>query len=375
MTLSGGLALLTRYVGMAFIPAGVLTIVFAPGQKLGKRVGRACIFAGLALVPIGLWLVYNLRVVGAWRGLEPHPQFMDPRGFLTLFAVNLASCASTITSWYLPVRGVWLSVLAAAVVAVALAAAAASRAARGRLADSAGAVLVHSSASILLFATYIFVVVSLVSAKHISFVVPRYLAHLYVPVTLILLEFGARLLRPPRLPSATLARAIPAMLLALWLCYPLAYVARSTVRRFKDGAGGLNTTKWRESGTVAYAKRVLPVSGEVRMYSNYPDALWFLAGVDAILTPEREKVSLSDLKGRWPAGNGALLVWFNTTSRPHLFSIEELKDISNIEEVARFSDGSIHRTSARGTAAHEPGHRFGEATEGAPPESLPRESR
>ena len=85
---------------------------------------------------------------------------------------------------------------------------------------------------------------------------------------------------------------------------------------------------------------MLPTNDEVHVYSSGPDALWELARVNATLTPDRREVNLSKLKGRWPAGNGTLLVWFRSIAWPtYLFPIEELGEIANVEEAAHLREG------------------------------------
>jgi hypothetical protein len=348
MAISTGLALVTTGQGVPIILAGVLTIVLASGSTLGTRVRRACAFAGLSLVPEGLWLVYNPRVVGAV--LREKPGSADPHATLSfLFAGNLKACVGTILSWYSPGTGIWLIVLTgAAVVAIA-----SSRAVRGKLAGSVRSLLLHNSPSVLLCVTYILGLVSMVSLKHVPFVPTRYLSSLYVPVTLILLELVARLFRPTQLSTAGVARKVPAILLALWLCFPLASVVRSAVGCFKNGAGGYNTKEWRESGTVAYVKKTLSVNDDVHVYSNGTEALWELASVSGTQTPRRTAGNLSDLEGRWPAENGSVLVWFENITRPYLFSAEELGEVADVVEVAHLDDGSIFRVSVRQTEVRD----------------------
>jgi hypothetical protein len=182
----------------------------------------------------------------------------------------------------------------------------------------------------------------------------RYLSYVYVPVTLILLELVARLLSPPQPSTAGFVRRLPAILLALWLCFPLRSVAVDTVDRFRNGAGGYNTRKWRESETIAYAKQMLTGGDSVHVYSNVPDGLWELARVDALWLPGRTADSLTDLEGRWPTKDGSVLVWFkNITWRKYLFTVEELEEVANVTEVAHFSDGSVYRVSVRPTTAHD----------------------
>jgi hypothetical protein len=343
MTVSAGLALLTSYRGMAVIPSGVLTIILASGTSFGTRVRRACAFAGLSLVPIGLWLVHRPRVVDAWLRIEYLPGVQDPRGFPILLADNLAACVRTILSWYLPGRAVWLVVPACA----AAAAVASSWVIRGRPMVRARSVLSYTP-GVLLSATYILVLVSLASAKHIPYVEPRYLSPLYVPVTLALLELATRFLRPTWPSARPFARKAPAMLLVLWLLIPAVSVVRSTAHRFRNGAGGYSIRKWHESETVAYVKRTLSGGNDVHLYSNLPSALWVLAGVNAAASPDSAAGDPRQMEGRWPAADEALLVWFtNVTWRTYLIPIEELKGIADFDEVAHLGDGSVYRVSPK----------------------------
>ena len=74
-SLALGLAMVTRYTGLAFLPAA-LVIVFAgqAGQKLGKRLRDTGIWLVLASMPIGLFVIRNLLQNGAMtdRDISSH---------------------------------------------------------------------------------------------------------------------------------------------------------------------------------------------------------------------------------------------------------------------------------------------------------------
>jgi hypothetical protein len=196
-------------------------------------------------------------------------------------------------------------------------------------------------------AVYTAVLVLLAARGASSFVDQRLLSPLYVPATMVLLKLAYGLFGQERTGSTALSRSLPLALLWLWLCFPLAWVWRSTARRYENGAGGYNTRTWRESETIAHAGRVPSANGGNRLYSNGRDVLWALAGVNASWVPSRTEVPLSDLIGRWP-DSAAVVVWFDSiTWRKHLFSVEELKEISNVEKVAQLNDGSVYRVSVR----------------------------
>jgi hypothetical protein len=342
MTLSTALACLTRYAGVALVPAGVVTIFFASRVNFKTRFSRAFCFAAASLAPLGLWGARNYRLTGT---------FFGNRGpFKNTLADSVIVGAKTMLLWYVPGRVAKYAVLAG--IAIALVAAISSRAARRRVSSGLKAILRdHTPAMLLLVALMITL---LAAATRDAACNSRMLSPVYVPATLVLLTLASRMFSPVRLRTTAFASGVASVLLVVWLCFPFASVARDTAGRLRDGAGIYNTKTWRESETVAHAEQMHSTNGAVRVYSNAPDALRELARVNATQSPDRRTGSLSDLEGHWPARDGSVLVWFESiTWRKYLFSAEELGDIADVEEVAHFSDGSIYRVSARQAVARD----------------------
>jgi len=260
-------------------------------------------------------------------------------------------------SWYVPVdlvvtsaRSLILGVVVLAGSAVAVSMFLLSPAARARLRSSSSAVLLNHLPAVLFLATY--AVVLVLAATRDAVVDTRTLSPVYVPLSFILLELAHGLFGPIRHFTAATAKRIPSLLLALWLCFPFASVVRATIGRVRNGAGGLNSSKWRKSETVAQAKQMASIKDKVHIYSNGPDALWELARVNARELPTRSRVNLSDLRGRWPPDSVSVLVWFDNYGwRDYVLSVEELKKVADIEEIAHLNDGSIYRVTLRDTAA------------------------
>ena len=146
------------------------------------------------------------------------------------------------------------------------------RAARGRVTTSSLKAIVADHPPAVLFLVT-FTAMFLMAAMRDAGIDSRMLSPAYVPVTLILLKFGSHLIDPIQRRITVFVRRVPSALLALWLCFPLANVTRSTAGRFKNGAGYYNTMAWRESKTVAYAKQMLSNNDNVHVYSNGPDVL------------------------------------------------------------------------------------------------------
>ena len=354
MAISTALACLTRYIGVALVPTGILVLMLAPGANLRTRFTRASVFAIISLAPLGFWLLRNYQQAGTLSGDRFHPVFE--------FVTNTILLATSMLSWYEPfglavksasgpgaqaVRSASLSVslFVALVGACALAAALVlSPTARTRLSRGLKAVLWHNQPAVIFLAVYSAALVLLAARGASSFIDQRLLSPLYVPATLLLLKLAHGVLGQERTNRTAFVRNMPVVLLSLWLCFPLAWVLRSTARRYENGAGGYNTRTWRESETVARARRV----PSDHLYSNGRDVLWALARVNASWLPSRAAVPLSDLRGRWPDDGASVVVWFDSiTWRKHLFSVEELGEISSVERVARLNDGSIYRVSVR----------------------------
>jgi hypothetical protein len=271
--------------------------------------------------------------------------------FWTALDSNVTPCLVTIFSWYLP-KQAWFIVPAG--LAVAVAAIIFSRTARGRLVVSTKAILRRYSPAVILFVTYVFVLLSLLAAR-MGVIEERYLSTVYISATLILFELVVRLFGPTDALRNSKAKRGLVALMALWLCFPVTQVAQATARRFKDGAGEFSTTRWHESEIVSFARQMLSgINTDVHVYSNGPDVLQELAGVNAIMSPRRTASDLTELRGHWPAEDVAYLLWFKRFHRWYLFSVAELTEVANVVEVAHLSDGSIYLVRARGRAAQDP---------------------
>jgi hypothetical protein len=362
MILSAALAGMTRYVGVVLVLANLLVVLFAAGISLQARFARAGAATLLSLAPLGFWLVRNYQQAGTLSGSRFHPVFELVTNVILLLMLMLA--------WYEPIGlvakpaiGAGVQVVKPATLSVSLfvamvaffalaAALLLSRRARALLSHGLKTALRRQQPAVLFLGVYSAALVLLAARGASSFVDQRLVAPLYVPATVFALGLAYRLFARERSGRGAFTRGVPVLLLSLWLCFPLARVLRSTAARYRNGAGGYNVTSWRQSETLAHARQMASAGGRVDMYSNGRDVLWALARVDAGWVPARTGVALSDLRGRWPESGASAVVWFDSIVwRKQLFTIEELGEISNVAEVARFSDGAFYRVSARDTTA------------------------
>jgi hypothetical protein len=337
MTAAAALACLTRYIGVSLALAGVATIILNPSAGLRGRLARALAFASLSLAPLGAWCLRNQLLTGKVTG---------QRGPVTVpVAASVIDALRVMLSWCTFGLGSELAVLAWVVV---LAVAVLSSGSPGaRLSGSLKGLLSGRFPLLAFLVAYLGLLLVTSGATPLDRIDNRLLSPVYVPASLVMLEFGLRLFGPGQRRSAALVRATPAFFLALWLCFPMASVASSTAGRMRNGAGSFNSDIWRKSETVAYVKQMLNDGGPVPVYSNGADALWELARIDARELPLRSVSRLSDLRGHWPAETPSVIVRFDRCWLRGYHSIEELGSIADVSEIARFNDGSVYRASVR----------------------------
>jgi hypothetical protein len=256
--------------------------------------------------------------------------------------------------WYVPGQGtVFIKLITFGAAAAAFLALLLSRAVRRRAARGLKTVFADHPAALLLSAAYVLALC--VAGMLDAGIDSRMLSPVYVPVTFVMLTLTWRFFNPGRGRAPARSSRAPSILLALWLCFPFLSVAQYTAYRFKNGAGGYSKKAWRESETFAYAREMLSADADARVFSNAPDVLWELARLDAVRIPDRRTGSLRDLEELGFAREGSVLVWFERVFlwRGFLFMVDELRQIADLEEVARFSDGAIYRVRPLPTASSQ----------------------
>lgn len=336
-----GLALITRYIGIGFLPAGVLVIYLARPRRdrlLGIQSGLT--WLGLACLPLLLVFLRNVVVTGAItdRGLAVHPAPVVDS------ALMLASTLSRLVA-----LDPWVARLGAAAILL-----------------------------ILVYLVFPFeswrVHLSDVDRRSPEFAIPfsglvacaAYLVFLYISLSFLdaSTPLDARILAPVLVlmiitgfPAVrTLGERLnkPAAWLALVVVIAILMIARlpaivpvlSAIQR--DGLG-YTSRAWTDSPTVRYA-RTLPAGG--RLFSNAPDAIRFLAGRPATrlpatasqmsLVPNSEYRQQIDQFCRAIAGGGAYLVYFNSVQPWNLPGIAALRSKCEVPLLTQLGDGAIY---------------------------------
>jgi hypothetical protein len=177
----------------------------------------------------------------------------------------------------------------------------------------------------------------------------RLLAPVFVPLTILFfvaIEVGMQPLRAVVSPRAiSVALAIG---LVVWLQYPLKDIAAYAMRVRDDGEQ-FTDPGWRNSPMTAYL-RATPLPKDCVLVSNNSAASYLLASLVSEDSPAKRSynspdiitASVDQLRGVWPPGDKACLIWYDNANKALLFSPRELQTIANLELLAEFEDGVIY---------------------------------
>ena len=88
------LACLTRYAGVALVASTLLVLLVAGRRALPRTLGRMAVYAAIATVPLGLWLVRNWLLTATLTGDR------IPAEFSVIY--NLARTVGTLAVWAIP---------------------------------------------------------------------------------------------------------------------------------------------------------------------------------------------------------------------------------------------------------------------------------
>lgn len=299
-----GLAFLTRYMGLAYIAAGGLALLFLGREEEsrvkskvgGRELTDAVLFGIVSLLPIIVWFIVDFSITGTvgsrsgqpasayWqRFLEMGPALMKIYLFWLIpdSVSNRLPAFAQLLMWLVPV--LLLGILAFLAI--------------GRIRQGQGQVSVHGSASIfsvtrpalrmlLMFLLFLIVYMVVLAVAQVFTYPPITLAsrmlspaHLAVLVCLpALLLLAAQTLFPR---SSLAVVLISIGLLGLLGTYGLRSIM---IARDYHGSGiGYNSSAWRNSPTIVALQSIPP---DIPLISNEVTAIMFLGGRSAYTLQE-----------------------------------------------------------------------------------------
>ena len=334
-------AMLTRYAGIALLPVTVAALFCLGRAGWRRRLLDAAVFAVIAIVPIGAWVLRNSlsgRAVGS-RTLALHP----------IGARHVEESLSVMSLWLFPrdVPPVLRCLLLGLLLGLALAAL--RHRARFGLRASIQRLRAEPSIAILLLFALGYATLLVVSISLVDFYTPldsRILSPLYPGALVVGLEVIRRLL-------PTLARGLPrrTVLAALLLLAALQVVrgAELFVLSYRDGLGFARRT-WKQSRLLASIRALPP---QTIIFSNAPDVITLLTGRGASSLPatfdpttgkpnprfvEQRHRLRADLRA-----TRGVLVYFRRVHRPYVPSETYLRQKLHLRLVRENPQGAIYR--------------------------------
>ncbi len=334
------LAFLTRYIGLSMVLTGIIWLLFRQRDRLAKRLRHAILFASIAVVPICLWIIRNILIIGSPGGGREASRN-------SLWS-NVYAAGQVIAGWFLPSRiSPPVQILIFALAVTILGGIYIFIIRRNRR-EGLPAIVVLSS---LFLVIYIGLIIVIATATTIDMPNSRLLTPIFVPL-IIVIFFGLDTVISRR--PGWLSGRYPVLILLLVFCmaatYPAVRVIPKAVDIYRNGIGFFGKKSWHESKLIGHL-RTHPVP--VPVYSNGPEALYYYAGIRAGESPQKflcnsprseadnlDKFLKSASDGEW------YLVWFNHLKRDYLYGVEELQLHFKLEEQARLADGVIYRVSS-----------------------------
>jgi hypothetical protein len=272
-----GLAVLTRYIGAAFLPAALIIVFFGGNQRrIGQGIRDTIIFLVLACIPIGIWSIRNLLVAGtiADRVVVFHP----------VSASKLEKIVIDTHDFILPIKiPNWIKMvdfgLLSALLIVVLVIFLKKRFFRGINWHSMGIVMTISC-GLFTISYLLFLIISLSFFDAYTPINSRLLSPVFVLLILaaftVTWDVSQKLKKP-----------------AVWWCF-LLFVAFSisintpitikTATNFRRNNSGFTTSAWRNSQTLAF---VNSFPGDAKIFSNGFDILDLMTGKAARRFPNK----------------------------------------------------------------------------------------
>jgi hypothetical protein len=316
-----GLACVTRYAGAPLLPVVLVVIALRRADPWRLRLLRGATFTALALLPVGLWLLRNLRLEGSAFGGR-HAGSGDLLGVLT-------ASGRLVAAWFVPpagtagFHGAALAGLGAAVLLAAVGLWA------GRRRESAP-VPWRPLAPWLLFGALYWLFIVAVKSR-IGNLEPRYLDPLAVPLVLLLftlldraLASGSAGLPYPR----AFAAALPLCVL-LWVgAYPAPMALGYAALAHKGGVPGYSAAYWHDRPIVRALTTLRP---DGYILSNAPALVYWMTGSPASSLPSRDGARgavirrLTDhVAAHLAAGERVYVILVRVQQRPMLTDPREL---------------------------------------------------
>lgn len=327
------LAILTRYAGVAIVPA-VCLYIFSQKNGLSEKVKKCFCYASIPTLTYIVYIVRNYLFTGTFMGHR------SPSN--TGFISNFDRVLLTVIPWF--IKSYYFLVI---LVCVFLGAFIWNHKKEfiNKLANASN--IVKFSFSFCF--TYSFFIILSSTTTAYDLINDRLMSPIFLHALILIfsfLHFSHSLQNKDNL--------LKILLISIFVvCSIFTFNATRKDIQFRkfNGSRGYNSAPWQENELLNYLKNQKNIfSGTI--YSNDIYAFFLIdRNIKATMIPSKKYrnsnvftgVTLENLSVKNPNFEHSYLVYFNGKDRPELFSLDELKNVCEMEEILLTKDGSIFK--------------------------------
>lgn len=270
-----GLAILSRYVGLAAIPPVLFGLFYFGKHPLKRRIIDAMAAAAIMLMPVFIWLIRNERISNTATDRIFSIHFIN--------SAHLIKLISTLNSFILPVSPPgWMKVVILISFGLALLTALVVLLKKqGIRADTDSTGFVFSSLSIIFSLAYvavIFVTIAFLDAS--TPLDTRILSPLFIFLTIVVITIMQSLSTVLQKPGIWIVFTVFTLIL---VAVNINSTVASALNLSTNGIG-YNSRRWNTSKTLTRLKSMNP---DVTVYSNLAEIVRFKSGIDAENLPQK----------------------------------------------------------------------------------------
>ncbi len=339
-TLAVSLASLTRYIGVCLIPTGVIVMFFFLSKNSKIKFKFIFLFVAITVIPIGIVVLRNYNISGTpFGGRNPS---------ITSFSENLGLIFNILLSWgFFPPRGsaarlgILVVIIGMVIFGVFYG--------KGILPKLKTALInaVPIAFYIVLYFSFLLYSSTSYAFEQINW---RYLAPIYIPLTILFLILINVLLEPFRQRfSALLIDRVLSLTLIIWVVYYPMNRSINTIHWWmKAGTSGYSQVGWRESDIIRYLNQNPLDTGHL-IFTNDPLALYILANmkcqkniVRINSTPMESAKQTEKSDSSFVNEKFDYFIWFNNVNKQdYPYSKDEMEKSTNVKNLVQLKDGTI----------------------------------
>lgn len=334
---------LMRYIGVSVIVAGGLFLLRGLSVPVRQRLAITSGYVMLSLIPVVLWALRNRAVSSTFFGVRESTDYsLRQMVFETLwswhrwvFPIAFENSVSLFGVLLLCFFVIWGTVL--------------YRARHILLAES------NLSSALAVVGVFVVAYGSLfgLTASGVKF--EGFSERLWLPISIPLVLIGTIVYRLGTEEQFAMKRIMQVGMLALWvgwLCSGALMAGGAVRQATSHQLGVFSTAQWQGSETAGYLRQ-RQLTGKV--FSNFPEPLFYLTGVVAQQTPHKGPMRVASetfprnlrqflqvVRQHLAQGEKVYIVWFDNPGRSGwMYTLGELNQYLVLQDVQRLQDGRV----------------------------------